>query len=87
MNYIIIIFAALVIVQFYSRLYSYNLNPLQPNIKPRHLIQGCHGQRKVREKRKFFKVREKSGNFLKSQGKSLILSKLVGSQGNWFFGL
>ena len=24
-------------------------------------IQGCHGQGKVREKRKFFKVREKSG--------------------------
>ena len=28
----------------------------------------------MREKQKFLKVREKSGNFLKSQGKSLILS-------------
>ena len=26
-------------------------------------IQGCHGQGKVREKYKKFKVREKSGNF------------------------
>ena len=30
--------------------------------------QGCYGQGKVREKWKFFKFREKSGNFLKSQG-------------------
>ena len=30
--------------------------------------QGCYGQGRVREKRKFFKVREKSGNFLKRQG-------------------
>ena len=30
--------------------------------------QGCYSQGKVREKQKFFKVREKSGNFLKSQG-------------------
>ena len=30
--------------------------------------QGCYGEGKVREKRKIFKVREKSGNFLKSQG-------------------
>ena len=35
----------------------------------------------VREVRKIFKVREKSGNFLKSQGKSLILAKSVKSQG------
>ena len=33
-------------------------------------VQGFHGQGKVREKQKFFKVREKSGNFAKSQGKS-----------------
>ena len=33
----------------------------------------------VREKQKYFKVREKSGNFLKSQGKSLILAKSVKS--------
>ena len=49
--------------------------------------QGCHGQGKVRENRKFFKVRENSGNFLKSQGKSLILSKSVKSQGILFSGL
>ena len=30
--------------------------------------QGCYSQGKVRVKQKFFKVREKSGNFLKSQG-------------------
>ena len=42
-------------------------------------FQGCHGQGKVREKRNFFKVREKSGTFLKSQGKSLILAKSVKS--------
>ena len=45
------------------------------------LKQGCHGQGKVREKQKFFKVREKSGNFAKSQGKSQFLSKSVKSQG------
>ena len=27
--------------------------------------QGCHGQGKLREKQKVFKVREKSGNFVK----------------------
>ena len=30
--------------------------------------QGCYSQGEVREKQKFFEVREKSGNFLKSQG-------------------
>ena len=49
--------------------------------------RGCHNQGKVRENRKFFKVREKSGNFLKSQGKSLLLSKSVKSQGILFSGL
>ena len=29
--------------------------------RPRISSQGCHGQGKVRKKRKFFKVREKSG--------------------------
>ena len=50
---------------------------------------GCHGhdQGKVRKKRKLFKVREKSGNFLKNQGKALILSKSVKSQGFLFSGL
>ena len=33
-------------------------------------LQGCHGLGKVRERQKFFKVREKSGNFVKGQGKS-----------------
>ena len=37
-------------------------------------------QGKVTEKRRFFKAREKSGNFVKSQGNSLILSKSVKSQ-------
>ena len=49
--------------------------------------RGCHSLGKVRENRKFFKVREKSGNFLKSQGKSLLLSKSVKSQGILFSGL
>ena len=49
--------------------------------------RGCHSQGKVRENRKFFKVREKSGNFLKSQGKSVLLSKSVKSQGILFSGL
>ena len=62
--------------------------------------RGCHGQGKVREKRKVFKAREKSGknenffevreksvNFLKSQGKSLILSKSVKSEGILLSGL
>ena len=31
-------------------------------------LQGCHGRGKVREKQNFFKVREKSGNFVKGQG-------------------
>ena len=49
-------------------------------------MQGCHGQGKVREKQKFFKVREKSGNFAKSQGKSQFLSKSVKSQGILYSG-
>ena len=48
------------------------------------LVQGCHGQGKLGEKRKLFKVREKAGSFLKSRGKSLILSKSVKSQGILF---
>ena len=47
-------------------------------------LRGCHGQRKVREKRKFFKVREKSGNFLKSQEKSYIV-KVSEKSGNSVF--
>ena len=55
------------------------------NVEQKSQIKICQG--KVREKRKFFKVREKSGNFLRSQGKSLILSKSVKSQGILFSGL
>ena len=55
------------------------------NVEKKSQIKICQG--KVREKRKFFKVREKSGNFLRSQGKSLILSKSVKSQGILFSGL
>ena len=49
-------------------------------------VQGCHGQGKVRENQNFFKVREKSGNFAKSQGKSQFFSKSVKSQGILFSG-
>ena len=42
---------------------------------------------KNRGKTKIFKVREKSGNFLKSRGKSLVLSKSVKGQGILFSGL
>ena len=52
-----------------------------------YFFQGCHCQGKVPEKRKIFKVREKSGNFLKSLRKSLILSKSLKSQGILFSGL
>jgi len=37
--------------------------------------QGCHGQGKSQGKKYFFKVREKSGNFVKSQGKLATLKK------------
>ena len=33
-------------------------------------FQDCHGQGKIREKEQFFKVRGKSWNFVKDQGKS-----------------
>ena len=55
------------------------------NVEKKSQIKICQG--KVREKRKFFKVREKSRNFLRSQGKSLIFSKSVKSQGILFSGL
>ena len=66
------------------------LRPKLARVQPSPLSnknQGCHCQGKVRKKRKVFKVREKSGNLLKSQGKSLILSKSVKSQGILFSGL
>ena len=43
--------------------------------------QGSHGQGKVREKWKKFKVREKSGNFEFSQGNLKFLQKSGKSQG------
>ena len=43
--------------------------------------QGSHGQGKVREKRKKFKVREKSGNFEFSQGNLKFWQKSGKSQG------
>ena len=47
-------------------------------------VQGCHGQGKVREKQKFFKVRE----FCKRSGKILVLVKVSEKSGNfvWFVG-
>ena len=44
------------------------------------LEQGCHGQGKVREKQKFFKVREKSG-------KISVLVKVSEKSGNFVFRL
>ena len=49
-----------------------------------HLLrqnQGSHGQGKVREKLKKFKVREKSGNFELSQGNLIFWQKSGKSQG------
>ena len=43
--------------------------------------QGSHGQGKVSEKRKKFKVREKSGNFELSQGNLQFWKKSGKSQG------
>ena len=43
--------------------------------------QSFHGSGKVREKRFFFKVRGKSGNFDLSQGKYIFFVKSVKSQG------
>ena len=49
-------------------------------------LKGCHGQGKVREKQKFFKVREKSQNFL-SRKRLKTKRKLsgMGSQGIFNF--
>ena len=49
------------------------------------LRQGCHCQGKVREKRKFFKVREKSGNFFKKSGEIFDIVKVSEKSGNSFF--
>ena len=44
-------------------------------------LQGSHGQGKVSEKLKKFKVREKSGNFESSQGNLKFFKKSGKSQG------
>ena len=54
-------------------LFSFMCHSFRPS---RGLPQG-----KVTEKRRFFKVREKSGNFVKSQRNYLISSKSAKSQG------
>ena len=41
-----------------------------------HLIHGCHRSGNSQGKKKFFKVREKSGNFTLSQGKFTSLKKV-----------
>ena len=46
-----------------------------------HPWQGCQRSGKSQGKFLFFKVREKSGNFVKSQGKSLDMGKSGKSQG------
>ena len=45
------------------------------------VLQGCQRSGKSQGKILFFKVREKSGNFVKSQGKSLDMGKSGKSQG------
>ena len=45
------------------------------------LLQGSHGQGKVREKSKKFKVMEKSGNFVFGQGNLKFWQKSGKSQG------
>ena len=41
------------------------------------LQQDCHSQGNVGEKPKFYEVRQKSRNFSKSQGNSLLFSKSI----------
>ena len=50
-------------------------------VRPSVHNQGSHGQGKVSEKRKKFKVREKSGNFELSQGNWKFWRKSGKSQG------
>ena len=44
--------------------------------------QGCHGQGKISGKRNFFRVREKSGNFVDGQGKFERAWKVREKSGN-----
>ena len=75
-----------VLVWLSSHAFNEVVTILEVQVQKTATLQGCHGQGKVREKQKFFKVREKSGNFAKSQGKSQFLSKSVKSQGILFSG-
>ena len=45
-------------------------------------MQGCHGQGKISGKLKFFQVREKSGNFVDSQGNLERTRKVGEKSGN-----
>ena len=49
------------------------------------LLQGCHGQGKIREKQIFLKVMEKSGNCVPSQGISKFYLKVSEKSGNFTF--
>ena len=51
----------------------------------RDVFQGCHGQGKIREKQIFFKVMEKSGNCVSSQGISKFYLKVSEKSGNFTF--
>ena len=46
-------------------------------------VQGCHGQGKNSGKRKMFQVREKSGNFIFSQGNLEKMKKVKEKSGNF----
>ena len=48
-----------------------------------NLVHGCHRSGNGQGKKKFFKVREKSGNFTPSQGKFKCLRELVREKGNF----
>ena len=48
-------------------------------------LKGCHGQGKVREKQKFFKVREKSENFLSGKRLKTKRKLSMASQGIFNF--
>ena len=50
------------------------------------LEQGCHGQGKVREIPVFLRVREKSGNFVASQGILQFAIKVREKSGNFVCG-
>ena len=57
----------------------FDLLLLTQNMRIRDELQGCHSQGKVRENN-FFKVREKSGNSVPSQGNTKFYLKAVESQ-------